>query len=102
MTGSQPGSNESTSCSDPQAVRQVAPEYPDLARQAEAEGRVWIRVTIDETGRVIKTEVENSEVIPSLEKAAMDAARKWLFKPAKQRDKPVRVRIVIPFRFSLN
>jgi len=87
--------------SPPQAVRTVSPDYPDLARQAEAEGRVWIRVTIDETGRVIKAEVENSEVIPSLEKAAIDAAKKWLFKPAKQRDVPVKSQIMIPFNFSL-
>lgn len=85
----------------PEPIRQAAAVYPDLAREAEAEGRVWVRVTIDETGRVIATTIEKSEVIPSLEKAAMAAARKWLFKPAKQRDKPVKVQIVIPFNFSL-
>jgi len=88
--------------SPPEPVRQVPAEYPDLARQAEADGRVWIRVTIDETGRVINAEVERSEVIQSLERAAMTAARKWLFKPAKQRDVPVKCQIIIPFNFTLN
>ncbi len=88
--------------SPPEPVRQVAAEYPELARQAEAAGRVWVRVTIDETGRVINATVERSEVITSLENAAMAAARKWLFKPAKQRDVPVKCQIIIPFNFTLN
>ena len=80
----------------------VPAEYPELARQAEAEGVVNLLVTIDESGRVIAAKVQTSDAIESLEKAAIAAAMKWLFKPAKQRDKPVKVRIIIPFRFSLN
>lgn len=86
----------------PEPVHQVAAEYPELARQAEAEGVVQVLVTIDETGRVVNATVQSSDAIESLQQAAVVAARKWLFKPAKQRDKPVKVRIVIPFRFSLN
>jgi len=86
---------------DPELVRQVAPEYPDLARQAEAEGRVKLLITIDETGRVVDAEILESEVLVSMERAAIEAARKWLFKPAYQRDVPVRCTIVISFNFSL-
>ena len=86
----------------PEPVHQVRADYPELARQAEAEGVVLVLVTIDESGRVIDARVQSSDAIESLQQAALAAARKWLFKPAKQRDKPVKVRIVIPFRFSLN
>ncbi len=86
----------------PEPVHQVAAEYPELARQAEAEGLVMVLVTIDETGRVTAAQVQSSDAIDSLQQAAVAAAKKWLFKPAKQRDKPVKVRIVIPFRFNLN
>ncbi|MCA9755110.1 MAG: energy transducer TonB [Candidatus Eisenbacteria bacterium] len=86
----------------PEVVHQVAAEYPELARQAEAEGIVQVLITIDETGRVVDAKVQSSDAIESLQQSAVAAARKWLFKPAKQRDKPVKVRIVIPFRFSLN
>jgi protein TonB len=86
----------------PEPVHMVPAVYPDLARQAEAEGTVQLLVTIDETGRVTEAVVQSSNTIAALDKAAIDAAKKWLFKPAKQRDKPVRVRIIIPFRFSLN
>jgi len=86
----------------PEPVHMVPADYPELARQAEAEGVVNLLVTIDESGRVIAAKVQTSDAIESLEKAAIAAAKKWLFKPAKQRDKPVKVRIIIPFRFSLN
>jgi protein TonB len=86
----------------PEPVHMVPAAYPELARQAEAEGTVNLLVTIDETGRVVNATVQTSDAIQSLEQAAIDAAYKWLFKPAKQRDKPVKVRIIIPFKFSLN
>jgi protein TonB len=85
----------------PRVVHQEVPEYPDLARQAEAEGKVMVRVTIDENGRVVAATVEHSTAIETLEQAAIAAAFKWLFRPAKQRDIPVRCQIVIPFDFSL-
>ncbi|MBD3336288.1 MAG: TonB family protein [Candidatus Eisenbacteria bacterium] len=85
----------------PQVVHQEVPEYPDLARQAEAEGKVFVRVTIDENGRVTNAQIENSTAIEALEQAAIAAAYRWLFRPAKQRDIPVRCQIVIPFDFSL-
>lgn len=100
-TGNQQAESFFAFDSPPEPVRTVQPEYPDLARQAEAEGKVWVRMTIDETGRVINAEVERSQVIPSLENAAKAAARKWLFKPAKQRDRPVKCQIIVPFTFSL-
>jgi protein TonB len=85
----------------PVPVHKEVPVYPELARQAEAEGEVWVRVTIDETGRVIRATIEKSNAIEALEQAAIEAAYKWLFKPAKQRDIPVKCQIVIPFEFTL-
>ena len=51
--------------------------------------------------RVVDAEVLESEVIRSMERAAIAAARQWLLKPAYQRDVPVPCRIVISFNFSL-
>jgi len=87
--------------SPPKPIKMVPPDYPELARQAGAEGKVNVEVTIDETGRVIAARVVRSDTIPSLEKAALAAAKDWLFTPAKQRDMPVKAKIVIPFEFNL-
>jgi protein TonB len=86
----------------PVPVHTVQPQYPELARQAQAAGTVNVLVTIDETGRVVDAVVQASNTIPALDAAAVAAAKQWLFKPAKQREKPVKVRIIIPFNFKLD
>jgi protein TonB len=86
----------------PQIVRKVEPPYPDLAREAHAEGIVKVQMTIDETGRVIEAVVVSSDAIPSLEEAALKAARAFLWRPAKQRDVAVKCRVTMDFRFELN
>jgi protein TonB len=84
----------------PRVVRAAEPVYPELARQAEIEGTVEVFVTIDETGRVIDAVVARSDV-DILNQAAIDAAFKFVFTPALQRDVPVKARIMIPFKFAL-
>lgn len=83
----------------PQVIRQVPPEYPELARQSETEGVVLVQIGVNEFGDVIEATVVQG--VPMLNQAAIEAVMKWKFKPAKQRDVPVPVRIVIPIRFTL-
>jgi TonB family protein len=67
-----------------------------------AEGIVSVLVAIDEQGRVIAARVSASTAPPSLEAAALEAARRCLFQPAKQGAKAVRCQVVIPFTFALD
>ncbi len=83
----------------PEIIHKETPKYPDLARKAGIEGTVVVTVTIDTDGTVEKAEVFKS--LPMLDESALDAARKCTFKPAKQRDKVVKVKMNIPFRFKL-
>lgn len=85
----------------PQRIEVVEPVYPEIARDLHAQGTVLVQVTVDETGKVIEAVVVESTAIEALEQAALKAARASQFKPAKQRDVPVKARIVIPFRFVL-
>jgi TonB family protein len=85
----------------PERLLEVKPEYPTLAIEAHSQGVVLVMVTIDETGRVIEAVVVSSNVIAPLEAAAVKAARATPFRPAKQRDVPVKARVVLPFRFAL-
>jgi len=84
----------------PQVIYAAKPKYPELARKAEVEGTVVVMVTIDETGRVINAWIAESDA-PILNDAAIEAAYKFKFTPAMQRDVPVKATISIPFRFSL-
>ncbi|MCK4415469.1 MAG: energy transducer TonB [Candidatus Eisenbacteria sp.] len=88
--------------SPPKLIHAEQPDYPELAMQGEAEGKVDVVVTIDENGRVIDVYIASSTANEVLQRAALEAARKFLFRPARQRDVPVKCRIMIPFNFGLN
>ncbi len=85
----------------PVPIHTVAPKYPELARQAGVEGVVLVLVRIDETGRVTRAIPASTDANPLLVQAAVEAAKKWLFTPAKQRDVPVEVDYVIPIAFRV-
>ncbi len=103
----------------PQMLKKARPVYPEKARRAGIEGLVIITVTIDKNGKVIeavpfkkpipvidsKGKVKEMRVwqgFPELEPAAIEAAKKCLFKPAEKNGHPVKVKMNIPFRFRLN
>ena len=86
----------------PVLIRYAAPTYPALARQAGIEGTVLLRVIVGTDGKVESASVIQSDVTPAMEKAALAAARKFLFKPAKQRTVPVRASMAVPIRFKLH
>jgi protein TonB len=78
------------------------PRYPDLAREAGIEGTVRVKVLVGADGKVISASIISSDVVPAMEKAALDAAKRCLFKPAKQRTMPVKAYVMVPFQFRLN
>jgi len=85
----------------PEPVLVPKPQYPELARRAGIEGTTVIKALVDIDGSVMNAKVLKSSGNPQLDEAAIIAARKSKFTPAKQRDKPVRVWVSIPFYFKL-
>ena len=85
----------------PIPVRQVAPEYPAVARLAGLEGTVLLRVLIDKQGKPKKAIVWKSDA-EVFDEPAMKAALQWVFTPAMMNSGPVTVWVSIPFRFKLN
>jgi TonB family protein len=57
----------------------VLPDYPELARQMNATGKVKIEATISADGRVTNTKVIGGS--PLLIGAAQDAMKKWRYEP---------------------
>jgi len=95
------GSDRFTTWSeDPAPRRLVQPEYPALARDAGIEGRVVAEAVIDEEGRVTEARIVRSPS-PVFDEPVLRALRASLFYPAKQRDKPVRSFIRVPYEFYL-
>lgn len=93
------GKTLSTGLLNTRATRRVVPVYPQIARNAAAEGVVRVYVTIDEQGNV--SEVAKSEGPALLRGAAEDAARRWKFSPTAVAGKPVRLMGFIEFNFTL-
>ncbi|MDA0746646.1 MAG: energy transducer TonB [bacterium] len=83
----------------PRLVKQVSPNYPDAARKRGIEGSVYLMVLVGKDGRVQDVRVIKGEKI--FENAAMQAAYQFVFEPALQNDKPVKVWMTIPVQFKL-
>jgi TonB family protein len=66
------------------------PAYPPLARRLSIAGTVSLNVLIGEDGAVIGLAVDSGN--PFLAAAAMDAVKKWSYKPTLLNDKPMRIR----------
>ncbi|MCL6465661.1 MAG: TonB family protein [candidate division WOR-3 bacterium] len=85
----------------PNPVDIPKPVYPDLARNAGIEGQCVVEALVDVDGSIIEARIIKSSGNQSLDAAAVEAAYKAKFTPAKQRDKAVRVWVSIPYRFTL-
>lgn len=75
-------------------------EYPEQARRAGIEGRVYVQFIVNEEG-----EVENPQVIRGIgggcDEEALRAVRQAEFRPGMQRGRPVRVQYSLPIVFRL-
>jgi protein TonB len=85
----------------PKPINIPKPEYPELARRAGIEGQTVVKALVDIDGSIMAVQVLKSSGNQMLDEAALVAARKAKFTPAKQRDKFVRVWVSIPVRFKL-
>lgn len=74
--------------------------YPEDAKLKGIEGKVIVQAFIDESGKVVKTEILKSAG-DDLDKAAVKALQNTAFTPGKADGKPVKVKIVIPIVFKL-
>ena len=84
----------------PEVIRERRPVYPEIARKAEVEGIVVVLVRIDETGRVVRARIEQSDA-EVFNRAALDAAFGYVFRPAEQNGYPVKATISLSFKFVL-
>jgi TonB family protein len=75
--------------------------YPESAREEGIQGKVLVKLIVDEKGNVSSTEVVQS-VNEELDKAAVDAIKKTKFNPAMKDNKPVKCEIAIPVMFKLS
>lgn len=88
------------SINGPSFLKMVKPEYPRLARRLGREGKVVLRLFIDEHGRLVSVEIIEKAGY-GFDEAAMDAVKASSFLPAKVNGHPVACKAILPVRFKL-
>ncbi len=83
----------------PSVLTEVRPLYPKEAREKQIAGTVVLDVLIDAQGKV--REVKIIEGLEVFRRGAVDAMKKFRFKPAVIDAKPVAVRIRYSLKFEL-
>ena len=79
----------------------VNPVYPPASRRAGEQGTVMVRVLVTERGLPGQLQVLKSSGHPRLDEAALDAIRKWRFKPAKNGATPILSWTRVQVKFEL-
>jgi protein TonB len=85
----------------PQFVKQVKPNYPEIARKARIEGTVWVKIWVTKEGKVKEVVIAKSDN-EVFNQVAIDAAKQCVFTPAVSGAGPVAVWVTFPFKFDLH
>ncbi len=80
------------------AIIKVKPLHPESAKKMNAYGPVEVRIIISQEGTVIEAEAISGHL--ALRSAAVEAARKWVFKPTTVNGMPVKVESMLTFVFT--
>jgi TonB family protein len=85
----------------PVLVSKVEPQYPEEARKARISGIVIVECLIDKSGDV--TDVNVLKPLPfGLDQAAVEAVKRWKFKPAVMNGEAVNVVFNLTVNFKLD
>lgn len=84
----------------PALIFKVEPEYSEEARKAKYQGTVLLYVQVDPTGKATNIRVLHSLGL-GLDEKAMEAVKKWKFRPGQRDGKPVTVEAQIEVNFRL-
>jgi periplasmic protein TonB len=97
------GANSPALVSKPTFATRPSPvSYPRLAKRRGVQGQVMVEVWIDQTGRQIKQTLIASSGTSMLDKAALDAIKKWQFSSHIVDGQAIAHRVQIPVRFQLD
>jgi len=83
----------------PEFITSVQPEYPKALADAHINGSVWIRALVAIDGTVAEARVVNPNQHEEFNTAALEAAYKGEFKPARKAGKPVPVWVTYQVQF---
>lgn len=80
-------------------IKSVEPVYPPLARQLRIQGAVELLANIGKDGSITRIKLLSGD--SALSGAALDAVKKWKYKPYYLNDQPVEIQTQITVKFKL-
>ena len=84
----------------PTPISRPNAKYPKAALKEKIQGKVFVNLLVGVDGKPKDAKIIKSES-EALNHAALEAATKWVFKPAIYKGRPISVWVVIPFNFVL-
>jgi protein TonB len=82
-------------------VHQAQPDYPEVAKEQNAQGTAVVMATIGPNGNVISTRIDQSTGNKLLDGAALTAARQSTFEPPMINGKPATETYRLVYTFAL-
>jgi protein TonB len=82
-------------------LKNPAPVYPALARENGEQGKVLVRVFVNENGKAEKVTLKKSSGYEQLDDSALETVKNWQFVPAHRSVEAVSAWVVVPISFSL-
>lgn len=97
-----PSTTRPVASADPVPVSSPSPRYPQEALRRNESGKVMVRVEVGPDGVPTATSIVESSQSRALDKAALDAVKRWRFRPATVDGQPTVGRVVVPIEFNLD
>ncbi|MBN2516376.1 MAG: energy transducer TonB [Deltaproteobacteria bacterium] len=85
----------------PRYKENVPPAYPRIARRRGYEGIVLLSVKVLDNGNVDEVTIKKSSGRSILDRAALEAVRRWKFDPASRLGTPFTMWVDVPIHFVL-
>ncbi|WP_412514813.1 energy transducer TonB [Shewanella indica] len=86
----------------PELLRFIQPKMPIAGRKFKQGGKVLLRLIVEADGIVSHAEVLEAEPKQVFDQSAIEAARKWRFKPAVLSGEAVKVFVDVPINFKVS
>ncbi|MDO5609705.1 MAG: energy transducer TonB [Pseudomonadota bacterium] len=93
-------STRTAAASTPVPISQVSPRYPRDALRSGIGGLVRVAVDVGPDGVPTSVSLAEGSGSRELDRAALDAVRRWRFKPAIVNGQPSVGRVVVPIQFT--
>lgn len=84
----------------PVPVKTPPPKHPDNLRRDGVSGIVTVAIIISASGEVKEASI-NKSTHKDFETPALDAVKRWKFKPAKKDGADIPSKVIVPLHFNL-